>query len=401
MAQTNFTPILLYASSTAAAVPLAANLTNSATGSEIAINVADKNLFFKDSGGVVNTVPIRQSSTSSNGWLSSTDWNTFNGKGTGSVTSVAASVPAFLSIAGSPITTSGTLAISYSGTALPVANGGTATTTAFTTGSVVFAGASGVYTQDNANLFWDNTNDRLGIGTTGPTAALDVVTSASAVGLSLRGRASDSISDFSIKSNDGATVYGQIQGRSTDLRIASNSTIPTTFFTNGNERARIFSSGGVSIGNTTDPGATNLSVTGKVTAPNLQGPAFSAVMSANQTVTTSTYTKVNFNTEDFDTNSNYDTTNYRFTPTVAGYYQVTACIYPSTTISAINCAIYKNGANVKTFGGTTVSALVSALIYFNGSTDYVECYGYLVGTTPAILSTATVSYFQATLVRSA
>jgi hypothetical protein len=76
----NFTPILLYGSSTVAAVPLAANLTNSATGSEIAINVADKNLFFKDSGGVVNTVPIRQSSTSSNGWLSSTDWNTFNGK---------------------------------------------------------------------------------------------------------------------------------------------------------------------------------------------------------------------------------------------------------------------------------------------------------------------------------
>jgi len=48
--------------------------------------------------------------------------------GTGSVTSVAASVPAFLSIAGSPITTSGTLAITYSGTALPVANGGTGTT---------------------------------------------------------------------------------------------------------------------------------------------------------------------------------------------------------------------------------------------------------------------------------
>ena len=80
MAQTNFTPILLYGSSTPTNVPLAANLTNSATGSEIAINVADKNLFFKDSGGVVNTIPIRQSSTSSNGWLSATDWNTFNSK---------------------------------------------------------------------------------------------------------------------------------------------------------------------------------------------------------------------------------------------------------------------------------------------------------------------------------
>ena len=52
------------------------------------------------------------------------------GTGTGSVTSVAMSVPAFLSIAGSPITTSGTLAVTLSGTALPLANGGTGATTA-------------------------------------------------------------------------------------------------------------------------------------------------------------------------------------------------------------------------------------------------------------------------------
>ena len=56
--------------------------------------------------------------------------------GSGTVTSVAATVPAFLSVAGSPITTSGTLAISLSGTALPVANGGTGSTT---TGGAPFA----------------------------------------------------------------------------------------------------------------------------------------------------------------------------------------------------------------------------------------------------------------------
>ena len=50
--------------------------------------------------------------------------------GVGTVTSVAATVPSFLSITGSPITTAGTLAISYSGTALPIANGGTGQTTA-------------------------------------------------------------------------------------------------------------------------------------------------------------------------------------------------------------------------------------------------------------------------------
>ena len=50
--------------------------------------------------------------------------------GTGTVSSVAATVPAFLSVTGSPVTTAGTLALSYSGTALPVANGGTNSTTA-------------------------------------------------------------------------------------------------------------------------------------------------------------------------------------------------------------------------------------------------------------------------------
>ncbi len=58
---------------------------------------------------------------------------------------------------------------------LPVANGGSGTTTAFTAGSVVFAGASGVYSQDNANFFWDATNHRLGIGTTAPVSKLSVL----------------------------------------------------------------------------------------------------------------------------------------------------------------------------------------------------------------------------------
>jgi hypothetical protein len=60
----------------------------------------------------------------------------------GTVTSVAASVPAFLSVAGSPVTTAGTLAISYSGTALPVANGGTGATT-LTAYAPVFGGTTG------------------------------------------------------------------------------------------------------------------------------------------------------------------------------------------------------------------------------------------------------------------
>lgn len=57
---------------------------------------------------------------------------------------------------------------------LGVGNGGTGSATTFTAGSVVFAGASGVYSQDNSNLFWDDSNDRLGIGTASPGSSFDV-----------------------------------------------------------------------------------------------------------------------------------------------------------------------------------------------------------------------------------
>lgn len=73
-----------------------------------------------------------------------TSWATIASAGT--VTSVAATVPAFLSVSGSPITTSGTLAISYSGTALPVANGGTGITS-FGSGVATWLG-----TPSSANL---------------------------------------------------------------------------------------------------------------------------------------------------------------------------------------------------------------------------------------------------------
>jgi hypothetical protein len=70
----------------------------------------------------------------------------------GTVTSVAASVPSFLSIAGSPITTSGTLAISLSGTALPTTSGGTGLTS-FTSGGVVYASSGSALATGSALTF--------------------------------------------------------------------------------------------------------------------------------------------------------------------------------------------------------------------------------------------------------
>lgn len=97
------------------------------------------------SGGATPAISMAAATASTNGYLTSADWSTFNSKGSGSVTSVAATVPSFLSISGSPITTSGTLVITYSGTALPVVNGGT--------GVIASSGANSVVLRDaNANI---------------------------------------------------------------------------------------------------------------------------------------------------------------------------------------------------------------------------------------------------------
>lgn len=57
---------------------------------------------------------------------------------------------------------------------LPGTAEGISAYTEFTTDSIVFTGTSGIYAQDNSNLFWDNTNNRLGIGTTTPAAKVDI-----------------------------------------------------------------------------------------------------------------------------------------------------------------------------------------------------------------------------------
>lgn len=72
MAQTGFTPILLYASGTATNVPSASNLTNSTNGSELAINYADGKLFYKDSGGNVQTIASKSAASGSFSQITST-----------------------------------------------------------------------------------------------------------------------------------------------------------------------------------------------------------------------------------------------------------------------------------------------------------------------------------------
>ena len=82
--------------------------------------------------------------------------------------------------AGTNITISGGT-ISSSGGGGGMAIGGSITSA--TAGSVLFAGASGVLAQDNANFFFDDTNNRLGLGTATPQVSLSVVSSGNNYGL--------------------------------------------------------------------------------------------------------------------------------------------------------------------------------------------------------------------------
>ena len=141
------------------------------------------------------------------------------------------------------------------------------------------------------------------------------------------------------------------------------------------------------------------------------GPAFSAYLPANQVIANNTITKVPMSLEEFDTNSCFDTTNYRFLPTVAGYYQINVAAYISGTAVAgyIIAYIYKNGSSYKFviapyvasngIGGTSLSSV----IYCNGTTDYIEFYVYQnTGASQGLIGTnSTQIVFNGALVRGA
>lgn len=136
-----------------------------------------------------------------------------------------------------------------------------------------------------------------------------------------------------------------------------------------------------------------------------KGPAFSAYPSGTgQVVGAASWTKVRLDTEEFDANNSFDsTTNYRFQPNVAGYYLCTAAIqYVGDTTTG--AALYKNGSAYKV--GYISSANqgraggVSALVFLNGSTDYVEFFAYC-SVTGTVVTGLGATWFQGVLVRAA
>ena len=137
----------------------------------------------------------------------------------------------------------------------------------------------------------------------------------------------------------------------------------------------------------------------------VNGPAFSAVSSAAQSIAQNTTTKLQVDTIGFDTASCFNTTNFTFTPNVAGYYQVNASVNytggVAYTSNYINFRLYKNGIQIRASVSTIsqfATPCMSFLVEMNGSTDYLELY---VSHTAAATLNFQARDFSAALVRSA
>jgi hypothetical protein len=106
------------------------------------------------------------------------------------------------------------------------------------------------------------------------------------------------------------------------------------------------------------------------------GPAFSYYQSSAQTLSAATFTKITLTASLFDTNSCFASS--RFTPTVSGYYQFNGTVTVNGSSQEIISALYRNGGAYYYSNDplSSYQAGVSGIIYCNGSTDYVELYGF-------------------------
>ena len=133
-----------------------------------------------------------------------------------------------------------------------------------------------------------------------------------------------------------------------------------------------------------------------VITPNADGikntPAFMAYISGgNQMVTDATYTLIAANTERLDTDSCYDTSTYKFTPTAPGKYVAFSYVEGysdgASQCQSVEIGVKKNGSFYHRVRFNTIANQVALLpnsinviVEMNGSGDYLEFYGMVDGT---------------------
>jgi len=113
---------------------------------------------------------------------------------------------------------------------------------------------------------------------------------------------------------------------------------------------------------------------------------FRAYRSASYAFTNGAYTKVNLDAESFDSDGYFDsTTNYRFTPLVAGYYYFAWMVHAQDATTGVATQLRVNGTSVAEGSYAAINTVNtrgvgSEMVYLNGSTDYVELYAFMSGT---------------------
>jgi len=212
--------------------------------------------------------------------------------------------------------------------------------------------------------------------------------------VSLAGPNTASTLTLNVPAVNGNLVTTGDTGSVTDTMIA-NSTITSS------KLASTTGSGSVVLA--TSPTITGLTFTDAAGA----SPAFAAYNNSGTTMSNGAYVKVTFDTKYFDTNTNYSTANSRFTPTVAGYYQINASfVYLGTFVTQVVLGLYKNGSLLtysNHFGTTANNASsinLSTILQANGSTDYFEIYCYMTGTGTLSVQGGQQSFFNAAMIRS-
>ena len=230
-------------------------------------------------------------------------------------------------------------------------------------------------------------NGNMGIGTSTPAYKLDVNGSGRIQGL------------FFSASGD-QYLYDSGSGSATIRAGTGGTDVYYAFYSNGQFAA--LNGGGYFNGNLNVSG--NISIAGNQA---VNGPSFSAYQSSSQSIASATITKVQLQSKEWDTNSCFDaTTNYRFTPTVAGYYQISAgANFNGLTNTNNILSIFKNGSEYKRFtqvAGTIYGTNGSAIVYFNGTTDYIELYVFQGSGSSISLGTGVnITYFQGAMIRGA
>ncbi len=209
-------------------------------------------------------------------------------------------------------------------------------------------------------------------------AKMNLISDSSSAGLTVKGDGSSE--NGTIQLNCSQNSHGvKISSPAHSSGQSYEMVLPTTNITAGKF---------LKVDSVSGSGATGVGQLSFADAGGTNTPAFLAYNSSSQNISASTYVKVSIDTEVYDTANAFDnSSNYRFTPQIAGKYFVYGAVYHNWTSNwgdQQRGLIYKNGslyagwfnAQNGTSSGQYGTTYIATTVSMNGSSDYLELYGW-------------------------